>query len=312
MIQIVQIFRDYGLKIAIDDLGTGFSNLERIGYLHPDIMKVDIQIMRESLNKNSFKQVLGAISEMSQKLGSQLLFEGIETEEEVNLALSMGANLLQGYYFSTANPHFLNRNTFSDKMTTVLENFTKQRSKELYEKGKKAFYSDNFAEADHYFQQVLSLQTNDYETCFYKGLVYEINFDNDKAITELTKAIDLKPKKSEAYYYRGKIYDKLEKYPEAINDYSRAIKYNKQNADLFFSRASLYQQQKKYSGAIDDYSEAIDLNPKDDIAIYNRGLLYQELKDNESAIEDFEEAILIDKAWERTLRPLIVELQNGQ
>ena len=47
----------------------------------------------------------------------------------------MGANLLQGYYFSTANPHFLNRNTFSDKMTTVLENFTKQRSKELYEKG---------------------------------------------------------------------------------------------------------------------------------------------------------------------------------
>ncbi|TGN18389.1 EAL domain-containing protein [Leptospira idonii] len=135
LIQIVQIFRDYGLKIAIDDLGSGFSNLERIGYLHPDIMKVDIQIMRESLNKNSFKQVLGAISEMSQKLGSQLLFEGIETEEEVNLALSMGANLLQGFYFSTPNPHFLNRSTFSDKMTTVLENFSKHRSNEIIEKG---------------------------------------------------------------------------------------------------------------------------------------------------------------------------------
>lgn len=135
LIQIVQIFRDYGLKIAIDDLGTGFSNLERIGYLHPDIMKVDIRIMRESLNKNSFKQVLGAISEMSQKLGSQLLFEGIETEEEVNLALSMGANLLQGFYFSTPNPHFLNRNTFSDKMKTVLENFSGVRSRELREKG---------------------------------------------------------------------------------------------------------------------------------------------------------------------------------
>jgi EAL domain-containing protein (putative c-di-GMP-specific phosphodiesterase class I) len=135
LIQIVQIFRDYGLKIAIDDLGSGFSNLERIGYLHPDIMKVDIQIMRESLNKNSFKQVLGAISEMSQKLGSQLLFEGIETEEEVNLALSMGANLLQGYYFSTPNPNFLNRNTFSDKMTSVLENFSRKRSLELVEKG---------------------------------------------------------------------------------------------------------------------------------------------------------------------------------
>ncbi len=137
LIQIVQIFRDYGLKIAIDDLGSGFSNLERIGYLHPDIMKVDIQIMRESLNKNSFKQVLGAISEMSQKLGSQLLFEGIETEEEVNLALSMGANLLQGYYFSTPNPSFLNRNTFTEKMTHVLENFSHKRSIELVEKGRR-------------------------------------------------------------------------------------------------------------------------------------------------------------------------------
>ncbi|GBF48926.1 signal transduction protein [Leptospira ryugenii] len=137
LIQIVQIFRDYGLKIAIDDLGTGFSNLERIGYLHPDIMKVDIKIMRESLNKNSFKQVLGAISEMSQKLGSQLLFEGIETEEEVNLALSMGANLLQGFYFSQPNPNFLNRNTFSEKMSIILENFTKIRSTELREKEKR-------------------------------------------------------------------------------------------------------------------------------------------------------------------------------
>ncbi len=135
LIQIVQIFRDYGLKIAIDDLGSGFSNLERIGYLHPDIMKVDIQIMRESLNKNSFKQVLGAISEMSQKLGSQLLFEGIETEDEVNLALSMGANLLQGYFFSTPNPSFLNRNTFTDQMTQVLETFSTRRSMELVEKG---------------------------------------------------------------------------------------------------------------------------------------------------------------------------------
>ncbi len=72
---------------------------------------------------------------MSQKLGSQLLFEGIETEEEVNLALSMGANLLQGFYFSTPNPHFLNRNTFSDQMTGVLERFTRVRSEELREKG---------------------------------------------------------------------------------------------------------------------------------------------------------------------------------
>ncbi|WCL51129.1 EAL domain-containing protein [Leptospira sp. GIMC2001] len=123
LIQMVSVFREYGLTIAIDDLGVGFSNLERIGYLHPDIIKVDIKIMRESLSMNSFKQVLTAVSEMSQKLGSHLLFEGIENEEELNLALSMGANLLQGYYFAKPASNFLNKNYFAKSLKATLEKF---------------------------------------------------------------------------------------------------------------------------------------------------------------------------------------------
>ncbi|MCC5814840.1 MAG: EAL domain-containing protein [Leptospira sp.] len=131
LIQMVNVFREYGLTIAIDDLGVGFSNLERIGYLHPDIIKVDIKIMRESLNKNSFKQVLTAVSEMSQKLGSHLLFEGIETEEELNLALSMGGSLLQGYYFARPDSNFLNKNYFAKQLKATLEQFSGIRFLEL-------------------------------------------------------------------------------------------------------------------------------------------------------------------------------------
>ena len=131
LVEIIDVFRKYGLKIAVDDLGIGFSNLERIGYIHPDIIKVDIQFLRQSVNKNSFFQVLNAISEMSNKLGSQLLFEGIETEEEVNLALSMGANLMQGYFFSPARPEFLNRNVYSDKIKDLLEYFAGIRFLEI-------------------------------------------------------------------------------------------------------------------------------------------------------------------------------------
>jgi EAL domain-containing protein (putative c-di-GMP-specific phosphodiesterase class I) len=137
LIKMVNLFRDYGLKIALDDMGVGFSNLERIGSLHPDIIKVDIRIMQQSLNNNSFRQVLDAISEMSQKLGSTLLFEGVETEEEVNLALSMGANLLQGFYFSKANPDFLNKTVFSSKLQEILEKFSGIRFLELLSKCEK-------------------------------------------------------------------------------------------------------------------------------------------------------------------------------
>ncbi|MEM7181143.1 MAG: EAL domain-containing protein [Spirochaetota bacterium] len=133
LLAMVEIFRNYGFKIAIDDMGAGFSNLERIGYIHPDIIKVDIRIMKESLNRNSFRQVLSAISEMSLKLGSELLFEGIENEKELTLALSMGANLLQGFYFSKATSEFQNKSYFSDDLSIILEKFSGIRFLELIE-----------------------------------------------------------------------------------------------------------------------------------------------------------------------------------
>ncbi|EMI64239.1 EAL domain-containing protein [Leptospira noguchii] len=137
LLSIVNVFKDYGFKIAVDDLGVGFSNLERIGYIHPDIMKVDIKIMRESLNRRSFKNVLSAIADMSQKLGSDLLFEGIETEEELHLALSMGANLLQGFYFSRPQVEFQDKKQFTRTLRDTLEKFSGLRFMELLEEFQK-------------------------------------------------------------------------------------------------------------------------------------------------------------------------------
>ncbi|EQA37817.1 cyclic diguanylate phosphodiesterase (EAL) domain protein [Leptospira inadai serovar Lyme str. 10] len=147
LLYIVSVFRERGIKIAVDDLGVGFSNLERIGYIHPDIMKVDIKIMRESLNRRSFKNVLAAISEMSQRLGSQLLFEGVETEEELYLALSMGANLLQGFYFSKPALDFQDKKRFNKTLKNSLEKFSGLRFLEIVENLKKQkLFSDEFLE----------------------------------------------------------------------------------------------------------------------------------------------------------------------
>lgn len=133
LLKMVEIFRNYGFKIAIDDVGVGFSNLERIGYIHPDIIKVDIKIMRESLGSNSFMQVLTALSEMSVKLGSELLFEGIETEQELTLAFKMGASLLQGFYFSKATNAFQSKQSYSNELKDSLEKFSGIRFMEIVE-----------------------------------------------------------------------------------------------------------------------------------------------------------------------------------
>ncbi|MDX1960656.1 MAG: EAL domain-containing protein [Leptospiraceae bacterium] len=133
LVKMIELYRSFGFKIAIDDVGAGFSNLERIGYIHPDIIKVDIKLMRESLSSSSFRQILLAVAEMSQKLGSELLFEGIETEEELNLAFSMGSSLLQGYYFDKPGPEFQNKMKFSKSLGHSIEKFSGIRFLEIVE-----------------------------------------------------------------------------------------------------------------------------------------------------------------------------------
>jgi EAL domain-containing protein (putative c-di-GMP-specific phosphodiesterase class I) len=137
LVRMIDLYRSYGFKIAIDDVGAGFSNLERIGYIHPDIIKVDIKIMRQSLENNSFRRVLQAISEMALKLGSELLFEGVESELELFLGLSMGASLLQGFYFSKPQPEFQNKRMYSDELRASLEKFSGIRFMELLEESQR-------------------------------------------------------------------------------------------------------------------------------------------------------------------------------
>lgn len=187
-----------------------------------------------------------------------------------------------------------------------------QTNQELFDKGKNAFRSDNFEEANKYFAEILNKESNSYDNCFYKAMVYDINFDYDRAVSECTSAIDFAPKQKEVYFLRGTIYDKQQKYEEAIKDFTQAIKLDKNYTDAYFNRASDYQELKQNNEAVKDYSKAIKLNPSDDIAYYNRGKIYMEMKDNENAVKDFEKAIKIDKIWTNELKPLIEQLQKGQ
>jgi len=185
-----------------------------------------------------------------------------------------------------------------------------QSIKETFELGKKAFYSDDFENANKLLAEILNRNSDSYEICLYKGLIYNIYFDYDKAITEFTSAIEIDGSKSDPYFNRALVYDKQEKYNYAVEDYTMAIKKNKKFLDAYNNRATDYERLKHYDKAINDYSNIVKLNPSDDIAYYNRGLLYVQLNRKEEAVEDFEEAIRIDSIWEKELRGKIDELNK--
>jgi EAL domain-containing protein (putative c-di-GMP-specific phosphodiesterase class I) len=102
----VKYYTDLGFAIAVDDTGAGFSSLETVIELKPMFIKLDISIVR-GIEKNQLKQeLIKAIYSLSKKMGSLVIAEGIETEEELNTLKQIGISLGQGFLFAKPGPAF--------------------------------------------------------------------------------------------------------------------------------------------------------------------------------------------------------------
>jgi EAL domain-containing protein (putative c-di-GMP-specific phosphodiesterase class I) len=90
----------HGFLIALDDLGTGHSNLQRLATLKPDILKLDRSLI-QGLGGDFFKkEIFKSLVSLAHNIGALVLAEGVETESEVSTSLGLGADLFQGFYFS--------------------------------------------------------------------------------------------------------------------------------------------------------------------------------------------------------------------
>jgi EAL domain-containing protein (putative c-di-GMP-specific phosphodiesterase class I) len=99
----VETYRYYGFIIALDDVGSGHSNFDRISLIKPDVLKINRDILK-NIDSNYYKQeVFKSIVNLSHNIGTVVVAEGVETEQEVLQCLTLGADLFQGYYF--AKPH---------------------------------------------------------------------------------------------------------------------------------------------------------------------------------------------------------------
>jgi EAL domain-containing protein (putative c-di-GMP-specific phosphodiesterase class I) len=102
--KFVNTYRRYGFLLALDDVGTGFSSLERISLVKPDIVKVDITLVRNICTDYYVKEVFRSLVNLATKIGALVTAEGIETEEQAIQTLELGAKMLQGYFFARPAP----------------------------------------------------------------------------------------------------------------------------------------------------------------------------------------------------------------
>ena len=93
-------FRDKGIEVAIDDAGSGYASLEAIAALAPDYLKITKGLVSTLAAEPIKQDLVKMLVELSTKIGSKTIAEGIETHDEFTWCRDLGIDLLQGYYFA--------------------------------------------------------------------------------------------------------------------------------------------------------------------------------------------------------------------
>jgi EAL domain-containing protein (putative c-di-GMP-specific phosphodiesterase class I) len=99
--------RDRGFRIAVDDLGAGYAGLVSFALLEPDIVKLDMELVRHVHLEPTKQALVRTMVTMCRELGITVTAEGIETVEERDELIKAGCDLLQGYLFGRAEHAFL-------------------------------------------------------------------------------------------------------------------------------------------------------------------------------------------------------------
>ena len=99
-------YRKQDFKIAIDDVGSGYSGLNAINDVRPDIMKLDMNLIR-NIDKDEIKQHLcKAMVNFGKNAGIKVIVEGIETKEELKTLIKMDVEFGQGYFLGAPQETF--------------------------------------------------------------------------------------------------------------------------------------------------------------------------------------------------------------
>ena len=95
----IRTLRDLGFRIAVDDLGAGYSSLSSFAELAPDLVKLDMSLVREVHLHPAKHRLVASLIEICGELGVDLVAEGIETEAERDHLAGLGCDLMQGFFF---------------------------------------------------------------------------------------------------------------------------------------------------------------------------------------------------------------------
>ena len=93
-------FRAAGIKISIDDYGSGLSSLSYLKMLNADELKIDRSLVVDALDSQRDRLILKSTVDLAHGLGMSVVAEGVETEELTSCLTLLGCDVIQGYWVS--------------------------------------------------------------------------------------------------------------------------------------------------------------------------------------------------------------------
>lgn len=129
--EFINTYRSLGFLVSLSDMGHGFSNLDKISYVEPDIIKIS-KAITENIEIDYYKQeVFKALVNLSKNIGALVIVEGIERYEQALTVIELGADMLEGGYFGSCKEI---DDIFIDDVKDKVKNAAKQYEEYMQEK----------------------------------------------------------------------------------------------------------------------------------------------------------------------------------
>lgn len=131
-------FQSLGIEIAVDDYGTGYSNISNLLRYMPNYVKIDRSLLSEIHNKPQKQHFVREIIEFCHANNIMALAEGVETTEELRMVIHLGADLIQGFYTGRPVPEFVGKidDTIINEIKSYYQERSDGKSKQVYVAGK--------------------------------------------------------------------------------------------------------------------------------------------------------------------------------
>ncbi|MGL5330851.1 MAG: bifunctional diguanylate cyclase/phosphodiesterase [Peptostreptococcaceae bacterium] len=95
----IKLLKELGIKVSMDDFGTGTSTLSNLKNIYIDTLKIDRSLLIDIEKEKKNEYMIESIIELSKKLGYKVVCEGIESQEQVDILKTMECDMIQGYVF---------------------------------------------------------------------------------------------------------------------------------------------------------------------------------------------------------------------